>query len=235
MRYHHQNLTDGVMPLWRHGRAWWGPLAWEWSVFHRTGVSLGLSLGLTSLSVRLVWFSLFVHSNNDDHDMREFSLRIMDGNVWIDHPWVRQNEWRSADPWWKKSIVLHVKDWLLGKARCDVTTGSPFTVYVPMPEGSYRATATPETYVWRRRFYVPQLRRDSVKLDIEGGIPHAGKGENSWDCGDDGLWGISGETTEKAIANAVASVLTSRRRYGRDSRDTGREPALVVLNKVAAQ
>ncbi len=26
--YHHQNLSDGKQPLWRHGRAWWGPLAW---------------------------------------------------------------------------------------------------------------------------------------------------------------------------------------------------------------
>jgi hypothetical protein len=136
--------------------------------------------------------------------------------------------WRRDDPWWKKTIVLHIEDWLLGSCRCEHTYGDPFTVYVPMPEGSYKATATPETFVWRRRFYMPVRRREGVKLEIEGGIPHAGKGENGWDCGDDGLWGIGGDTVEKAIGNAVSSVLKSRRSYGYDSRATGRQPAIVL-------
>ncbi len=130
--------------------------------------------------------------------------------------------------WPTRGNLKAMVDWVLGRAHCDVTKGEPFAVYIPMPEGSYKATATPETYIWRRRFYVPTRRRDSVSLNIEGGIPHAGKGENGWDCGDDGLWGISGETTEKAIANAVESVLKSRRRYGHDSHNTGRAPALVL-------
>jgi hypothetical protein len=70
--------------------------------------------------------------------------------------------------------------------------------------------------------------RDGVKLDIPGGIPHNGKGENSWDCGDDGLWGCGGDTVEEAIGHAVSSVLRSRRRYGHDSHGTGREPVHVV-------
>lgn len=226
MRYHHQNLTDGRLPLWRHGRAWWGPIGWEWSCFMRGG--FGVALGARSAHVRLGLFSFYVHGNNSDYRRGSFSIRFADGIIWIGHPWVRQMEWRSADPWWKKTIALHVSDWLLGRSHCEITKGPSSTVYVPLPEGSYRATATPETFIWRRRFYVPMRRRDSVNLHIEGGIPYSGKGENSWDCGDDGLWGIGGDTLEEAIGNAVAAVLKSRRRHGHDSKGTGRRPAIVL-------
>jgi hypothetical protein len=53
-----------------------------------------------------------------------------------------------------------------------------------------------------------------VDLDIPGGIPHEGKGENSWDCGMDGLFGCSGATVAEAIANAVRHTQRDRERYG---------------------
>lgn len=225
MRYHSQNLTDGKLPLWRHGRAWWRSIGWEWSVL-RSASSIGFAIGRRHASVRFPGFSFWVHGPHDDTDRRAFEVRWMDGSLWLAHPWVRQDEWRSADPWWKKEVVLHVVDWMLGPAHCSTTKGNPFEIVIPMPEGSYRATATPESRVWRRRWYWPTRRRDSVWLDIAGGIPHSGKGENDWDCGDDGLWGCGGETIEEAIGNAVASVLRNRRRYGYDSKDTGRHPVL---------
>lgn len=226
MRYHHQNLTDGRLPLWRHGRAWLGPIGWEWGLMRGRGFSI--AAGLSSAHLCLGFFSFYVHAANESSRHGRFAIRFHDGIVWIEHPWERQMEWRSSDPWWKKSITLHVGDWLLGRSRCEITKGPPSTVYVPLPEGSYRALATPETFIWRRRFYVPMRRRDSVSLHIEGGIPYSGKGENSWDCGDDGLWGIGGATIEEAIGNAVASVLKSRRRYGHDSKGTGKRPAIVL-------
>ncbi len=140
-------------------------------------------------------------------------------------------EWRRDDPWWRKDIVLHVVDWLIGRARCTTTKGEPSRVVIPMPEGSYLANATTESRVWRRRWYWPDRRHDSVWIDIPGGIPHSGKGENSWDCGDDGLFGTGGDTLEEAIANVVRSVLKSRRRYGHDSKATGRTPSVILNEK----
>lgn len=229
MNYHHQNLTDGELPLWRHGRAWLGPLAWEWGFFRRAS-SLGVSLGSRSFSIRVPWLiSLYVHARDDDaFSRREFEIRVNDDCVWISHPWVRQMEWRSDDPWWRKDIVLHVVDWLIGKARYEDVKGQPFRVVVPMPEGCYYAQATPSTSTWTRRWYWPKKTRKSVSLHIPGGIGHSGKGENSWDCGDDGLWGCGGDDVYAAIARAVESVLHSRRRYGFDSKDTGREPTTVL-------
>jgi hypothetical protein len=98
-----------------------------------------------------------------------------------------------------------------------------------MPEGCYEAIATPESRTWTYRFGIVK-RRDSVDLRIDGGIPFSGKGENSWDCGDDGLYGTGGDTLEKAIGHVVTYVLERRKRYGYDSKGTGKQP-VVILNK----
>lgn len=43
-----------------------------------------------------------------------------------------------------------------------------------------------------------------------------GKGENSWDCGEDGLYGCGseGSSLEDAITKTVSIVLRNRRKYG---------------------
>lgn len=226
MMFHHQNLTDGELPLWRHGRAWLGSLGVEWCVFRR--VSCGIAIGARSFSIRLPGLSLYAHvGDSNPFERREFEVAAHGGCVWISHPWVRPMEWRSDDPWWKKQITLHVVEWLIGKTRHSETKGDPIRVLVPMPEGSYVAWATPSTATWKRRWYWPRKTRKSVWLEIPGGIPHSGKGENSWDCGDDALCGTGGATVPDAIGNAVANALNYRARYGLDSKNTGREPAKV--------
>jgi hypothetical protein len=230
--YHHQNLSDGKLPLWRAGRAWWWKFGWEWHLFRRWG-ACGVAVGAKHLSIRLPGFQFYLHGR--DHDAwepREFEVSVHDGCLWIEHPWIRGGgEWRSSDPWWKKQIVLHVKDWLLGSVRYEKRDVESCEVFVPMPEGSYRATAKREVATWRRRWYVPKQTRDSWWVDIHGGIPFAGKGENSWDCGDDGLWGTGGRdgmTLGETIGHVVGCVLRSRERRGHDSKGTGRRPAIVL-------
>lgn len=231
MRAWTQNLSYDRLATWRHGRGRLGPIQAEWSVFHRCGV--GVAVRAQGFSVRLRWFALYL-SVGESERSREFSVSCHDGCIWISHPWERQMEWRSRDPWWKKAIVLHVVDWLIGPMRCEVIKGETRTVFVPMPEGSYQALATHQTYVRRRRFYWPESRENAVQLDIPGGIPHSGKGENDYDCGDDGLWGCGGKTEEDAIARAVASVLKDRRRYGLDSKQTGIVPRNVITAALTA-
>lgn len=227
MHYHHQNLTDGRLPLWRHGRAWFGRFAWEWSIFMRSP-SLGASIGRGGMMIRGGFFAFYLSWTRRESGCfgPRWEICWLDGAIRIETPWMRQWEFLSSDPWWRKAIHLRVVEWVLGRWRCTTTKGSPTIVFIPMPEGCYPAWAIMESRTWRRRF---GLRRhdDSVWLDIPGGIPHAGKGTTCYNCGDDGLYGIGGSTVEKAIARAVETVLTSRRRYGYDSKDTGREPAVV--------
>jgi hypothetical protein len=93
---------------------------------------------------------------------------------------------------------------------------------IPMPEGNYPSQWTEVTTTTRYTRPLGRLRdrvigpRTSryIKLDIPGGIPVEGKGENSWDCGMDGILGSSGPTIEDAVANCVRSALRRREQYG---------------------
>lgn len=154
-------------------------------------------------------------------DRREFEITVSDWRVRLEL-WGRWGEWRAADPWWIRGVSVDLRDLVLGKTRYSTEELALVPCEVPMPEGSYPAVAKIERATWKRPRWFATTRQ-SAWLEIPKGIPHAGKGENSWDCGDDGLFGIGGDTIEKAIGNAVASVLRDRRRYGHASEAAMRE------------
>lgn len=145
---------------------------------------------------------------------RECSLGVHDGCVWI-NPWTRVHEWRSKDPWWRKGLVLHVDDWLRGRRDYKAEVLQERDVLVPMPEGSYPARARLERCTWsRKRWWSLVLKR--VTIDVDNGIPHEGKGTESYNCGEDGTYSLTcpADTIEEGIGKLVASVLESRKRYG---------------------
>lgn len=145
-------------------------------------------------------------------DDRSTGISIHGGCLWWEFrkdPWC----WSSSDPWYRSGCV-DPKRLLLGGARCETVKGETVDALVPMPEGCYPAKITKETRTWKRPRWPWSRTRTDYRIDIEGGIPHMGKGENSWDCGEDGLWGTGGTSPENAIANAVESVLRSRNRHG---------------------
>ncbi len=147
---------------------------------------------------------------------------------WSFHDWsfwwsfAETDDWHRGDSRWRR-FNLDFKRLLMGGMKCDTVEGETVDAVVPMPEGSYPAKITKETRTWRRT-RVPWWRKVRVdyNISIDGGIPFMGKGENSWDCGDDGLWGTGGDSPEAAIANAVKSALKARRRYGECASTKGR-------------
>lgn len=192
--------------------------------FYYWGFHFGLGVGRSDDGwhghVRVPPLSLFVRWSRWPcwTDAREFSIAIHDWTVRLS-VWSRYNEWRARDPWWVRGVSLDLKDLIGGKTRytCEVVAeGLPCTV--PMPEGVYAATAKVERRTWKRPRWFRSVDT-SVWLEIPKGIPHAGKGENSWDCGDDGLFGIGGSSVEDAIRRAQESVTRRRQRYGAASDD----------------
>jgi len=133
--------------------------------------------------------------------------------------WGRSMEWRTSDPWWVRGMSVDLRRLVLGRQHCEVETlKDGIAVVIPMPEGVYRGVAKIERRTWTRPRWF-SFSRVSTTIDCPKGIPFAGKGENPWDCGDDGLfgWGAEGESIEHAIAHGIESVLVSRRRYGHAS------------------
>jgi hypothetical protein len=225
MHFHSQNLTDGRLPMWREGRAWWGPWHAEWHVFRRPRFAVGIEKGgydnnRIQFHLSLFLFTLYVsRSFQRCFEDRELSIDWHHGSLWL-KLWC-DDEYHSKRPWHRNTVCLHVVQWFTGDPKFKIEKGEPVPFVVPMPEGCYPAEATPETLTWTYRFGFKRVR-DSWSLNIPKGIPFEGKGENSWDCGADALHGTGGDTLEKAIGNAVASVLEYRRRYGETEETRGR-------------
>jgi hypothetical protein len=108
-------------------------------------------------------------------------------------------------------------------------------VKIPMPEGEYDGNAKLTRSTWKRpRLPFPSLVREGAHLDIPHGIPFEGKGENSWDCGEDGVFGI-GSTGgyDEVIKRAREFALSRRAKYGRS--DNGYPPPEVRAAAIEAR
>jgi hypothetical protein len=161
--------------------------------------------------------------------------------VFLDVDLWRNSHCYSSDdkhklPWagngWGKLIdladlVLGKKQHLSWKHHPELVTKR--AVWVCLPEGRYPAKLTVTRERWVRSLWLavekrwPDLAPEPLywpHLEIPGGIPEPGKGENSWDCGDDAIYASSQPATiEHPVAHLVAdkvaeSVMRHRRNYG---------------------
>lgn len=122
-------------------------------------------------------------------------------------------------PWFKATDFIFGKQvHLVQRPRdCDIHKG-----FIEMPEGKYPALFSFETRIWfRPRSPFRKIRYDT-DVDIPIGIPESGKGENSWDCGENALYGtgISGKTKaeghniDRAAAHVRECSLRNRAKRG---------------------
>lgn len=205
---------------------WWGTFChlgiecnedgWKFSAaLPPLAVWLNLSIGLWTPKEK----HIFHWDNNREvwlTDCREFQIAIHDWTIRLT-PWGRWGEWRKGDPWWVRGISLNIPDLVLGRTGHSSEELAKVPVQIPMPEGAYYGVATVERHTWKRPRWFAHSRL-STRVDVPKGIPFAGKGENSWDCGDDGLFGASAEGgVEAGVAHFRESVESSRRRYGMPS------------------
>lgn len=167
------------------------------------------------------WLERHTADGKVDYESREFAIAIdKRGFRWS--IWARVHAWSRSDPWWMNPSW----EWerlFLGRWDASTVEGDTGETLVPLPEGTYAARWTEKITTWtykgrrlgrlRDAMFGPRTRR-YFDLSIEGGIPIEGKGENSWDCGMDGLFGCGGDTIEAAVGNAVGHVLRGRKRHG---------------------
>lgn len=157
-----------------------------------------------------------------DYDVRHigFRFRPYEGAAFRWELWAKAHSWSSSDPCWMSGSVT--PNTFFGKNDGSKTVEDSGATQIPMPEGNYLATWERVRYETRYTGRLGKVRdavfgpRSHVSywLDIPGGIPVEGKGENSWDCGMDGIFGTGGRSLEDAIGNAVRSVMRDRKRYG---------------------
>ena len=229
--------------MWTHGRAWLflkdTIFNVEWEVWSkRFGITLGLGYYDCALSFSLsLWFFSF-HWHVDNHKLeswirhkikrpgetygngRAIGVTVHNWAIWV-NLWQDPMETRSSDPkWW--AFNIDIQKLLIGKAKYTEEVLSQGNTDVIMPENRYPAkfSIIRQTWTYTRWFFAKQ--RDFMKLEMEGkGIPIPGKGENSYDCGDDAIRGASTPvdfdhpnfTLKYALEDFAFSVLRTRAKY----------------------
>ena len=139
-------------------------------------------------------------------DLRQKTFR---GELWTD----MDNNPRS------RHFFIFLDDLILGRAKySDVVTESGTTKIV-MPEGDYEATYTFHTSAWKRPRSPFTQKVNRVSIDLPVGIPHEGKGENSWDCGMDATYGVTMSRKDDESIHDIAQrfaldQLKTRQKYG---------------------
>jgi hypothetical protein len=114
-------------------------------------------------------------------------------------------------------IYLNLTDLLLGRNKCTTVKESNGSCTVELPEGTYSGTYEIENRSWKRSRWFKVKRMRSIDIKIPKGLPVPGKGENSWDCGDDAIYSSYGPLETRTIAEAckrlAKDVLKTRNKY----------------------
>ena len=236
---------DGRGSFWRHARWRFGGLRCEWVWFRWHGPGWRMALGggdsdrELAVHVHLPLLSIYLgvevprivaeallpgrpytfERGGEQHTVkitqeREISFVWHNGGLWW-MVWMSPNEWKSTDAAWRRGHFDPL-DCLLGRSIYAESILSEHRVLIPMPEKPYPAAVLLKEARWRRPRWPFKRIMKLAEVKPDTGIPFMGKGENSWDCGADGLWGISTRdaTIPGAVAATVKSVYASRLRYG---------------------
>lgn len=228
MHFHAQNLYEVGSMFWE-GRCWLRVnrrlrFALEWAHGKRAHwaaatVQLGngdsqsevtFHIGLPRL---FSWFFTVGHPRLERRDEREIGVRLYEGYLTL-ALWKDPNGWSSTQPrWWEMSV--NIPDLLLGKAKYSQRTLETGSSIFPMPEQVYPVKWELFESTWKRpRWRIQRLVRCELEFPVP--IPIPGKGENSWDCGDDAIWSQTSPESdpEKAIGALQRDVLKRRAQYG---------------------
>lgn len=231
--WHVQRLDEGRRGL--HGRVWLkhrrhrGELALEGHLPGGKHPHLEVTLGsehqvLVSCSLWLV--SLFLSLDGLSWLRTHLPRRVGPEGRTLDLSWYRghlswkvwtiPDEWHCTTPRWRDGF-FDVPQFLLGKQSYTHEEGRVAVAVAHFPEGDYLVTLTWVQETWTRPRWPWPLHRRGIEIDAgETGVPIPGKGENSWDCGENALLstGSSATTVEGALADFVRHVTERRERYG---------------------
>jgi hypothetical protein len=229
--WHWQNLKEDRPKAWLHGRAWLmhrprGEMGIEWCApacdakirftvggHHQLQISLSCWLfALYFTFEQLSWLRQWKIC--EDWQGKEMSLSFYEWTLWWNF-WTNEHEWNTKTPKWRDGC-FHIDDFFLGKRDYSKVEQVPLPVLIPLPEKDYEGTLTFYTQTWKRPRWPFAKQHQGGTIEIEGGIPVPGKGENSWDCDDDAFTSISSPSTTiaGAIIHTINFINQRRERYG---------------------
>lgn len=124
--------------------------------------------------------------------------------------------WRG----WEIALRLRPLDWIFGRPKRDKGVVEVRDVTIELDGKKHAAQWTLERWATTRARWPWEYGvRLASWLKVENPPRFAGKGENSWDCGDDAIYGMGSPKTDPGavIGEYVGRVLEYRERYGNPS------------------
>lgn len=241
MYFHSQNLKkEDRTKDWIHWRCWLGQDTqltfcivipsqfWHIDVDlcqngwqeEAVGFSIACPLFAIWIGLRNKWIYRILESVTKRKDQiythgRNIGVHYHSDTLWV-NLWYDPTESRRADPWWW-SFNFDWKNFILGKSKYSTELVSVGRTKVVMPEGDYEAEYKVEIARWKRPRWPFTKIRESIWFDFPVGVPHEGKGENSWDCGMDATTGTGVEwkgDLHDALDKLTIRLIEGRLRYG---------------------
>ena len=142
------------------------------------------------LDISTQWLRLIIERVTR-HTDRDIGIRFFEWTLWVSL-WENTKEWSRDDPeWWH--FYIDIRKLLIGDHKNQEQVHRCYDVTVALPEGDYLVHAKDVTLTrsWPRWPFKKRFHRVLYEVADGGDIPFPGKGENSWDMGDDGLSGGS--------------------------------------------
>lgn len=127
--------------------------------------------------------------------------------------------WSTADGW--RNSSFYFLDWLFGRHKYkseELQRG--MEVAFVFPEGVYTGTVTLTRDTWKRKRWPRTKVVYRANIEVPKPPMFAGKGENSYDCEDDAIYGMTcqAKSLHEAITAYEAAVYRNRARYGMPDR-----------------
>jgi hypothetical protein len=246
MHWHSQNLKkeDREKGYLFHGRGWlnfgearsWMTLGFEWSCpsyMKNLGFEVDLNhYGDTAIGGRisLVLFTFYwsvenrtlynllekITKRRDDTytNGRTIGFDISPHSISVSL-WYDPMESQGSDPWWWHGY-WDTQRLLKGKAHYSEQELREDECMIIMPERSYPARFKIYIARWEYPRWFTQTK-EMIEFKMVEGIPIPGKGENSWDCGDDAVMGTTKEhrgSLRDAMNEVAMDAMKTRIRHG---------------------
>jgi len=209
------NDTWAVNTSWKFGG--WNLLLQVDAAVDEPHVGVGAGIGPVFLHLRIdVPYKLMRKLPGDRHVRIDISNNTLYADLWTS-PW----KWGNAIPWWKqRQFSVDFANLVLGKKEYTEIPIKTEAAVIPMPEGEYPCMIKLVSARWNRprSLIKTEIKRAHIEFPKGVGIPFPGKGSMSYNCGMDGLYGMTTGpvgSVRNAIKQVVDSVTASRTRYGR--------------------
>lgn len=222
----------------KHWRGWLhfsdrASLNVEWVLWcKRLGarLSLGEDESAISVSVNAILFSFYLTfehwklekwlSNATKRKDEQYGNGRSIGFHWTEDTlfvsiWEDPMEWRAVDPLWMHFTICPA-DIVFGRRKYAHKPLDHEKRTLTMPEGGYPVEIELAEDSWKRPRWPWARKILRANIECAGGVPVPGKGENSWDQGQDAIYSLTCEAKsfQDALSKLHASVMNSRERHG---------------------